>query len=263
MKNMLVVLIALVMFPLTFALKANGQTVSTETVISTGSVIAELAKANPLVKTDKNGVAVKEPKFSISIGLGSGYNFGIKEKGSRRSLQGYRDNHSFSGRVGYSPWKYVEVQGEYSKNSGFQTQRRYNTYAMYNIYPAQNITFAFTTFTVNLKVKVPISVKDVSSIKDVSFSPYVIGGIGRVNTRYVNDYQVLVNNELRYEQNWKYLGSGKAFKLGGGVDVKLYKNLYALLEYNYWEVVYKQKGFDGRRHAYYYYQTMGGMTLKF
>jgi hypothetical protein len=122
--NKIWIVVMTLVFPLVFALQANAQIVSTESV-----------KA--------------EPKFSASLGLGSSYSLGEKEAGV---IKDYKGSLVSSLRLGYSLSKYVEVQGEYSSGTKFERKIESASSSLNN-------TRSYSTFTLNLKAGVPTKIK--------------------------------------------------------------------------------------------------------
>ena len=122
--NKIWIVVMTLVFPLVFALKANAQIVSTESV-----------KA--------------EPRFSASLGLGSSYGLGEEKT---ETIKDYKGSLVSSLRLGYSLSKYVEIQGEYSSGTKFRRNVENASYS-------QSIMRTFSTFTLNLKAGIPVKIK--------------------------------------------------------------------------------------------------------
>lgn len=214
--NKIWIVVMTLVFPLVFALKANAQIVSTESV-----------KA--------------EPRFSASLGLGSGYGFGEENLGK---LKRYSNAFTPSLRLGYSLSKYVEVQGEYSRASKFEAAHDYGSYYL-------KTSFAFSAFTLNVKAGVPVR------IKKFNFYPYIVMGAGKANVNYTRYYK---SATLVVEDGKS--SSHSCSKSGIGVEVNLHKNIYLFSELNNWKVKWKSIG-DQQGWVMYYQQIITGLTMKF
>lgn len=148
----------------------------------------------------------KEPKFSVLIGVGNGYKLGDREQGRFH----YDTSLPLSIQFGYSPCKYVELQAEYL-NTNFYSKRSWGK--SYN---------RFNNYGLNLKLKAPIS------IKKMVFLPYFVVGTGK--SKHIYDG---VHNAIG---SFKYSGSGKYAKIGGGAEVGVYRNVILFSEFNYWKI---------------------------
>ena len=225
-------------FPLTFALQANAQIVSSEPM---KAEINKLFETTPLVEKYNDGELVKkELKFSAAIGLGSGYKFGLKGRGI---LKDYNNSSSFFARIGYKPCKYAEVQGEYENISGFKRTTSLPSWKDTSI-------IGFSVYNINLKLLIPLE------IKGINFFPYVIGGAGKAKTEYSISWEEPGQQQFPYKI--KLSGSGNHSKIGWGVDVKLYGNLLFFSELNYQELKWDEEEYD-----LYFSQMIGGLSYKF
>ena len=234
--------VAVLMFvlPLIFTLKVNAQAVSDN---SSKAEINKLFDTVPLENMDKHGVSVKKLGLSASAGIGLNYGFGEKKAGK---LSYYKSKAiPTSLRLGYSPIKYLEVQGEYSSGSTFRAHGHSAAVE------EATMIFNFTAFTANLKVGAPMV------MNEINFYPYIIIGAGKVK---IDNYS---------ELNWPSLGlyghtsetsSRPCFKSGVGVEIKLGEHTFAFSEANNWRVKWKN---PYNKKTWMYSQILLGLGVKF
>ncbi|GEM_PF-4915754 len=181
----------------------------------------------------------KMPKFSVAVGLGNGYKLGDREQGRYH----YDSSLPLSIQFGYSPCKYVELQGEYL-NTNFYRKRSWGE---------QN--HRFNNYGLNLKFRTPLN------IKGVAFSPYFVIGTGKSKGAYEG---------IDTGTKFKYSGSGKYTKIGGGAEVKIYKNMMLFSEFNYWKIgnitthnVFDKLDSNEYLERNYFSSVSGGIGLQF
>ncbi|MBU4348094.1 porin family protein [Patescibacteria group bacterium] len=233
MKRIFGVIAVAIIFWSVFILLVNAQE-----VVSTDTNKVEIK--NLITSTDTLGteqIVISNPKFSVSIGLGNGYN--IKEKDFGKL--GYDNSPVSSIRVGYSPWKYIEIEGESSKASSFTDNRENASWIVEN-------KFSITTLTLNLKIGLPIR------IGKVSFEPYITKGVGTAKSKYVHRFKGW------YERNDSYSSSKKCSKIGGGIEVKLYKDLFLFYEITHWKW---KINVDEKDYLFTHSATLIGLSKKF
>ncbi|MEK7462970.1 MAG: outer membrane beta-barrel protein [Patescibacteria group bacterium] len=206
-------------------------------------------KTTPPVKHYKDG-SVAEKKFSARIGYGNAYGLGIKVE-SRKVKINMNNSPSFTARLGYSLNKYVELQGEYSRASNFGRRIEY-AYSHYKTEYSNQ--YVFSAYTANIKLAIPVT------IEDITFSPYIFGGLGRATFKSIFNRKRYAYGELTYNRTYEYSESGKYSKIGGGIDTKIYKNLFLFSEYSYQKINLR---IDDQKIAFSYSQTTGGIGLKF
>ena len=177
----------------------------------------------------------KKPKFSVEMGGGKGFNpWSSDDTGF--ALSDYKTSPMINAKVGYAIWKNLELQVEYSHLSGFEKRTFFIDGA--NAVFKSKRNRAFTAFTANIRYSLPLNVKG------ISFSPYVVGGMGKVR---LNNRGVLTKQwesymrptalySVVYSEKWQTIGSGRNWKIGGGINIKLYKNLSLFSEYGYWKI---------------------------
>jgi opacity protein-like surface antigen len=240
--NRILMVVTMFVIPLIFTLKVNSQVVSSE---PTKAEINQLFKTVPLEKIDKYGVPVKEPKFSASVGMGSGYGFGEEKLGK---LKKYSNVNTPSLRIEYSLSKYVKLQGEYSRTSKFKA-------ANDDGYSYLTTSFAFYAITLNVKAGVPVK------INGVGFYPYIVIGVGKANVDYARSYK---SATLTFQDGEKT--SNQCSKGGIGVEINLHKNIYLFSELNNWRVnwesIESQYSYK-QSYKLYYQQIITGLTIKF
>lgn len=178
----------------------------------------------------------KEPKFNTSIGLGNGYKVGDRVLGRYH----FDNSPALSIRLGYSPYKYIEFQGEYFNAKNFYRNRPLLPLEQHQRY---------YNYGLNLKFKAPII------IKGVAFSPYFIFGTGKAMEIYEG-----VGAGVKF----KYSGSGKYRKTGGGIEVGLKKNLFIFSEYAYYKIglIVLDVGPYQIKDRMYYSTVIGGIGLR-
>jgi hypothetical protein len=210
--------VALLVFPLTFVIQANAQTVSTEPV-----------KAE-----------IGEPKFSIGLGFGNGY----KLKDENYSGMPNMDNSNVSSvRLGYNFSKYVGIEGERSKISGF-IRKRYFSPGIIN-----KLEIGAVAYNLNIKVGIPIKVKDGFVIK-----PYFVKSVVGKNTMtFVLDIKT---DDYYSSESDKTTNS----KIGGGIEIKLYKNLSLFWEASRWRWKFTEGYWS---YSFVHSETVLGMIEKF
>ncbi len=237
MKKIWVAVLTFVL-PLIFTLRVNAQAVSDN---PSKAEIHKLFDTVPLEKMDKHGVPVKEPRFSASIGIGPGYHIGFENVGR---IKAYDNAFSFSTRLGYSPLKYLEIQGEYSKTGIFKRHRpEYK----------QTISFTFYTFTVNLKAGIPVEVKG------HKFYPYLVGGYGRAVLYYENV------DTMSGVVSWvpKKYYTNYCSKIGFGIETQISDQIFLFSEVNNWKMLKWNPYYSVDRLDITYSQALVGATLKF
>jgi|GEM_PF-3019022 len=239
--NKIWAVVLMLVLPLIFTLKVNSQVVSSE---PTKTEINQLFKTVPLEKINKYGVPVKEPGFSASVGIGPNYGFGDKEHGRISAFKSQSAPRSL--RIGYSPIKHLEIQGEYSTGSSFK--------AVVHDVIIEKVTdiFSFTAITMNVKVGAPIT------IKDMKFHPYVVLGAGKAKITYSG------------KLDWPSLGlyypadtdtsSGQCFKSGVGTEIRISEHAFAFSELSNWRVKWKE---PYGKATWVYSQAIFGLGTKF
>lgn len=188
--------------------------------------------------------------ISARIGYGNAYGLGIKVE-SRKVKINMNNSPSFTARLGYSLNKYVELQGEYSRASNFGRRIEY-AYSHYKTEYSNQ--YVFSAYTANIKLAIPVT------IEDITFSPYIFGGLGRATFKSIFNRKRYAYGELTYNRTYEYSESGKYSKIGGGIDTKIYKNLFLFSEYSYQKINLR---IDDQKIAFSYSQTTGGIGLKF
>lgn len=175
------------------------------------------------------------PKFNVSIGAGNGYKLGDKVWGRYP----FDNSPTPSIRLGYSPCKYVELQGEYSNANFYRKSWWGEQYLRFNNYG------------LNLKFKAPLN------IKGVVFSPYFIVGTGKTKEVYEG-----IDTGMKF----KYSGFGKYTKIGGGAEINIYKNIMLFSEFNYWKMgsikLNLGNGIEIENYPYFS-SVIGGIGLRF
>jgi len=237
MKKIWVVVLVFVL-PLIFAPKVNSQVVSSE---PTKAEINQLFKTVPLVKMDKYGAPVKEPRFGIEVGLGSSYQLGERSSGI---LSYYKDATASSLRVGYSLSKYVKVQWEYSNSGKFKGKAMDTT-------SYQTRTRSFSPVTLNLKTGVPVMVKQ------TKLFPYAVVGAGTAKTKDSGYYKSSVI-EFTHGQTTKE----PCTKIGIGIEVEIRNNIYLFSEFSKWRANWTNE-FDQTKYVFLYKQVLVGVGIKF
>ena len=243
---------AVLMFvlPLIFTLKVSGQESQFQTV-NDAEFHEFLKNAHLPDEANKEVVtAEKDSKLSVLLGFGNAYGLGTIQNGKTE----LHNSSAFVLRAGYSLNKYTEVQGEYSEASGFgKSESGEYMVGPYHEKYQWSDNVGISNYSVNLKIRVPII------LKKTSFSPYVLGGIGRASLsesysgREWEDGALISN----IKKSWKY--NGLCLKSGLGIDVTVHKNLALFMEYNY-----QKMRLGGGNHATVYYsQTLGGVKVKF
>lgn len=205
----------------------------------------EFVKIEVLEVVDKQEVqvstinAIKKPKFSVSIGMGNGYDAIDKELGELD----YNNSSVFSTRIGYSSWKYTEIIGEYSKIN-FVNEKRYT-------YWKTQAKLSMVSLTINLKIGLPIITKG------VFWKPYIITGVGAAKSKESYYRKHLISG---YERNNSYSSSGGCTRTGLGIEVRLHKNLFLFYENSRWSV---QSSPVKKVYTTYYSQSLMGASWKF
>lgn len=205
-----------------------------------------------------------EPKFSIEVGGGKA--FAPWSSGEEISLSGYKSSSMISAKIGYAIWRNLEVQTEYNY-LGFE-KKDISIYGADNVYKSKRDR-VFTTLTANVKYSLPMNAMG------ISISPYIIGGIGiaMLNNRG-SMTQDGTSTLVFYRLKWRTIGAGRCWKMGGGTNIKLYKNLYLFSEYNYWKMKVRWKNqwsdtaggtftSDRGSTSFAYSTISGGIGLKF
>lgn len=191
----------------------------------------------------------KEPKWNIEIGGGKASKFDMETFDANKL-----DNSSvFTARAGYSPVKYIEIQGEYSNVPGFEKQEENLVSGDYK----QAQAFRFKTYTLNLKLMLPI--------KKIGVTPYIVGGIGKSNMEYNwHKEMYLASGALKSIQDTNLSGSGTCYKIGGGVDARVFKNIFLFAELSHWktEITFDYEG-KSITDTYKYSVAVGGIGIKF
>jgi hypothetical protein len=206
-----------------FVFKADAQ------VVSSGPIRTEINQP-------------KEPKFSVALGFGNSYKF--KDDRDSDEFPNMDNSGVSSIRLGYDLSKYVEIEGERSKNSGFVYQHRLSS----NV--TNRLTISATTLTLNIRAGIPIKVKDGFVIKPY-FVKSIIGG-GSVSI--VLDYYGQDNFHASY--NVKTTSS----KIGVGIEMKLYKDLSLFGETSHWRWKLTANTWD---YSFTHSETIFGVIEKF
>jgi Outer membrane protein beta-barrel domain len=220
---------------------------------------SKIVESTPIEKQDntENLVETKEPvkmevleviskqKFNISIGIGNSYNVRDKRKNKEIRKLDYKNSPAFSTRVGYSPWKYIEIEGEYSKINNFVETKYVPVGAdCWKLERKLNMT----SLTLNLKIGVPLKTKD------VFWKPYYVIGIGTTKSKKELSFGWIGKD---YEKKGSYSSSEKCLKIGLGIEIKLYKNLFLFFEDSSWSMKSKTE------YMTYYHQVLMGSSWKF
>lgn len=194
---------------------------------------------------------VAEKKFSVTIGAGNAYGLGIKI-GRQRAKLGLDNSPALTARLGYSLCKYVKLWGDYSRTIGFENHKEYIYPERRDMYNEQHI---FSAYTAGIKLTVPITTEE------IVFAPYIFGGIGKATFKSIYSGKVYNSyGELIYRWTDKVSNPGIYYKVGGGIDVGVYKNLFLFSEYSYQKMKIEV---ENLKITFYYSQMMGGIGLKF
>jgi len=195
------------------------------------------------------GESQKEPKWSIEIGGGKASGLDMETSNANK----LSNSSVFTVRAGYSPMKYIEIQGEYSNIPGFENQEENLVSGDYK----QTQAYGFKTYTINLKLMFPI--------EKIGITPYIVGGIGRSNMQYDWHKELyFISGALRSVQDTNLSGSGTCYKIGGGVDVKIIKDLFLFAEMSHWKtkITFDYKG-KSITDTFRYSILIGGLGIKF
>lgn len=208
----------------------------------------------PLVKRYKDG-SVAEKKFSARIGYGNAYKLGAKIDGEKMEGGfGLNNSPALTVKLGYSLSKYVEIQGDVSRATNFGNSEKWSDSYGYGYTSEWSNQVIISAYTANLKLTIPILLTD-----KTTFSPYIFGGLGRATYKAIykgkESYDGIQNY---YAETTRY--SGNSLKVGGGVDIKVYKNISLFSEYNYQEIRFM---IDDIKITVYHSQVVGGIGLKF
>ena len=238
MKRILGVIAMAIIFWLSFSWLVNAQEIKAiETRDLVKVEMVEVMNEKVQVSTTN---AVKKPRFSVSIGMGHSYDVKDKELGEID----YDNSSNFSAKLGYSSWKYVEIEGEYSKIKNLVNEKRYTYWKTW-------AKLSMVSLTLNLKIGLP------TTTKGVFWKPYIITGVGTVKSKESYHRRNLVSG---YERSSSYSSSGACTKTGLGIEVKLHKNLFLFYENSRWSA---KSSPIKKVYTTYYSQSLMGTSWKF
>jgi len=214
MKNILVAVMALVVFPLTFALKANSQAVSTETKLVELPAVNDLFKLSLRPYVSAGYVDMKSMNFGNKCNPDGTYN--VNPNGF-----GMAGSRGYSLKIGAEVLPILDIEAEYLDMGTFKwTNDSLTKKLRRSVHDEMYFAISATMLSTNLKYPL--------KVKGVSVTPYVTAGTGRarMNIRYKT---AVPASELFYDD--KYKDNSTCYKLGGGVKAEVLKNLSVYSEF--------------------------------
>jgi len=217
---------------------------------------AEEVSAKPLASRESKLMKLLDG-WNVELGGGRAFHPGTAETGQ---MEGWSNSSVFTARVGYTPKLtkgYLEVQGEYADFMGYDSATRdHNTWG----FTDKNRSLGITTWSLNLKLKAPLKVKQ------VMLTPYIVTGVGRAHVTMSSHAKAIGNaGNVIQEEEATASGSGNCVKIGGGMDVNLYKNVYLWSEFTLSKigVVAMEGAGDTFNMSPYTSTAVGGLGLRF